>query len=269
MRKPWSINLWIWGTATTILLPTSFILAADQPGVQWNERAMSRILNGDQLSKLTEVNSKFGASRIRQITWPTSSEVASKSVPASEALREACMKWLRKFVKQDYLLADLPKNLVAMKNWGPTGRDSGQSGLDAFIVRFAKGSHTIQIYESPGSIIVAVADEQLGDKPRTDHRDWALEVAALLLNEALKPEPDLKDVHVSESVSEGRKLSRISWLVGSVTVRKGKRRLTNGIEAARVGASSVEAETDGRFVVFIIHKVTQGPTEPDPHTPRF
>jgi hypothetical protein len=257
-----------WGV-TLAILEVVAVLAAESPTIQWNDKAQSQILNRSELDKSATNTSKFRPHQVRQITWPTDSEIASSSIAVGESLRESCLKWLRKFVAEQYLPTDVSKHLVAMDNWTPTGRDPNQKGLDVFIVRFSKDRYVIHIYETPAFAVVAVADERLVDKPRTDHRDWVLEVAALVLRSTLKPQADLNDVHVSESILEDRKVSRVSWLIGSVTVREGKRRFTNGIEAARVGASSIQAETDGRFIVFTILKETGGPTRPDPYVERF
>jgi len=258
----------IWGVMLVLLVAVA-ILAAESPAVHWNEKAQSQILNQSELDKLARNDSKFRPQQIRQITWPTAADVASKSVAANDALREGCVGWLRKFMTEEYLPSDLPKNLVAMRDSVSLQKGSEPRRLDVFMARFRKDPYVIHIYETPGSAVVAVADERLTDKPRTDHRDWVLEVAGLVLNKALKPEPDFNDVHVSESMSEGCKVSRISWLIASCTVREGTRRSTSGVKAAQVGASDVRAETDGRFIVFTILKEFGGPTRPDPYTPRF
>ena len=127
--------------------------------------------------------------------------------------------------------------------------------------------------ENPGNVVIAVADERLAEKPRTDYRDWVLEIAALVLNfEKLKPNPDLIDVHVHEIERDNSRIIRVLWSVGSVTTRTDSEiRKVSSLKAAKIGASHVTAVTNGNFITFSIHKEVGGPTPayPDPYTERF
>ncbi|MBN2181247.1 MAG: hypothetical protein JW715_04980 [Sedimentisphaerales bacterium] len=243
--------------------------ASEEQKTLWNEKAESKILNKTELEK---IGPAFESWKIKQIAWPSLEEIKSKNVTVNNKLKKSCVEWLKRFMAKEYLPPELEKNLIAMKEWGLITEESKQKRLcDVFIMRFKKDNFVIHIHESPGNVVITVSDERLDKKPRTDYRDWVLEVAALVLNfEKLKPNPDLIDVHVGEIERDNSRITRVSWLIGSVTTRTDSEiRKVSGLKAAKIGASHVAAETTGNFITFSIPKEIGGPTNPDPYTERF
>lgn len=243
--------------------------AEDTPLIQWNEGAQSQVMNSNELAKLDAVFPKW---KIKQITWPSASEINTNKVVVDPNLPVQCMGWLTKFMKKEQLPTDLKKHLVAMKNWGLIREESEQKHLcDVFIVRYKKGSSVIHIQESPGNVVIAVVDERLATDPKVDHKDFVIEVATSILNEALKPDPNSENLHVFEMVRDGCKISRVSWLIESVIViLKDGQKYTDGVKKSKIGTSYVEAETDGKFVKFNVVKCVEGKrSHPDPYAERF
>jgi len=243
--------------------------AGAKQNIQWNEDAQSQIMSVSELAKLGDA---FPTWKIKQITWPSASEITTNSVAADPNVVVECMEWLSKFMKTERLPANLDKHLVAMNNWGLFRKESEQKRLcDVFIARFKKDPYIVHIQESSYNIIIAVAIENLAKYARSDHENFVIETAASILNENLKPKADSENLHVSEVVRERYKLSKIVWLINSVTTVDEKGRTCGGyVKAQRVGASVIRAETDGRFVIFDIRKRIKGKrTFPDPYVERF
>jgi len=271
MRTSGKMSLANWGAVVTLVGLSgsfSFVQAASAPEIEWNEKAESRILARDELAKLASI---FQPWQIKQVTWPSEAEITSSRVSVDGTLTDSCIGWLRKFAADQYVAPDLGGRLIAMKAWGLVRSQSDQKRLcDVFITRLKRDPYVIHIQESPADVVIAVADERLADTPRDDHRDFVFEIArAALRFEVLRPNPDLQDVHVSETTDNGVKRTKVTWVIDSVTYPKDGRRLLSTIKASEVGASHVVAETEGRLVVFRIRKVVKGPAMPDPYKERF
>jgi len=244
------------------------IEATETPSIQWNEIAKSKIMDNNELAKL---GAAFPTWKIKQVTWPSASEINTNKVTADPNLTVQCMEWLSKFIKKEQLPTGLDKQLVAMKKWGLIREESRQKRLcDVFIARFKKAPYVIHVQESPCNVVIAVVDEQLLNDPRIDHKDLVIKIATSVLSEALKPDPNSENLHVFEFVRDNQKISRILWLVESVVTLKNGQTLINDANACKIGTSQVEAETDGKFVKFDIPKVVKGSrATPDPYVERF
>jgi hypothetical protein len=251
-----------------LVLVISVVQATETPPLQWNGMAESQIMDNNELAKLGSV---FPTWKIKQITWPSSSKINSNKVIVDPNLVVSCMGWLTKFMSKEQLPANLDKNLIAMKDFGLITKESEQKRLcDVFIARFKKGPYVIHIQESPCNIVIAMADERLVSDPRIDHKNLVIEMATLILNGTLKPNPDSEDLHVFELVRDNQKISRVSWLIESAATLKNGRKVIDDAKSCEIGASHVEAETNGRFVKFDIPKVIKGPREcPDCYVKRF
>lgn len=236
--------------------------------ILWNSSAQSKILNKEELNKLGKAIQPW---QIKQMTWPTAEEINAASVNVSNGLKLSCKKWLEKFLKKDYLPTGLDEHLVAMKNWGLIRKESEQKDLcDVFISRFKKGPYIIHVQESPSNVVIAVADERLAQKARTDHKKLVVETACLILKEVFKPDPNSEDFHVSESMQDNHKISKVIWLVKSVKRTDSKGRTSgNPIIAQKIGASVIRSRTDGKVVVFDIVKRIKGKRPPYPYVKRF
>jgi len=253
---------------TILAICFSIVQANETPPIQWNELAQSQILDNTELLKLVDA---FPAWQMKQITWPSASEIGAKKVAVDPNLTASCIGWFTKFIKTNQLPSDLSKHLIPMKEWGLISKESEQRRLcDIFIVRYKMEDYLIHIQESPCNVIIAVADERLAKSPRTDHKSLVIEMAQAILSDSLKPNSDPKFFHVDKIGQQG-KISRISWTPEKVGVidKNGKTCILSD-EAWKIGTAGVEAETDGRFVKFEIFKTTKGPRVIlDPYVQRF
>jgi len=258
----------IW-TLMALSLGFSVVQAVETPSIQWNEMAESQVLVEKEL---TELGDAFPTWKIRQITWPSVTELKSKRVEVDEKLNASCVGWIGKFMKDEQMPKNLNKHLIGMRDWGLIRKESEQKRLcDVFIARFKKPPYVVHIQESPYNVIIAVADERLAKDARTNRKDLIVEIAASILNEPLKPDPNSEDLHVHEVVRDECRITIVSWLLKSVatTDRNGKKCI-NLVKACERGAIRVKAETDGRFVRFEIVKCVSGPrSAPDPYVERF
>jgi len=236
-----------------------FIQASDVvTSIQWNAMAQSQILNNTELAKL---NGIFPDWKIKQVVWPDESEINLNKVIVASNLISSCMEWLRKFITNDQLPVGLDKMLIPMKEWGVIGKESSTQGrlCDVFITRFKKGDVVVQIQESPYNIIVTFSNEKLKNSPVVKHKDLVIEVADLLLNSNLKPVVGSESLHIFEIVNNGQNITRVSWPIESVKfIDKHGNKCIDLHKAGEIGTTSVEAETDGRFVKFALIKEIEG-----------
>lgn len=251
---------WLTFIVTMFSSGVRFVQASDASSVQWNAMAQSQILNNTELVKLG--SEAFPDWKIQQVVWPADSEINLKKVAVDPKLTASCMKWLMKFIKKEQLPAGLEGQLIPMKGWGVIGENvSTQDRLcDVFITRFKNGDSVVQIQESSYNVVIAFSNEKLKDSPAVNHKDLVVEVADLLLNSNLKPQVDSKIFHVFEFIDKGQKITRVSWSIESVkSVDKHGGKNIDLHKAGEIGTTSVEAETDGRFVKFAIRKEIDGP----------
>lgn len=268
MKTKQNISQLIWAIII-LALGTCIVQASEAPAIQWNETAQSHVMNNNELVKL---GGAFPSWKIKQTTWPSVTELSSKKVAIDKKLNVSCIGWLGKFMKKKQLPTNLDKHLIAMKDWGLIRKESEQKRLcDVFIARFKKTPYVIHIQESPYNVVIAIADERLAKDARADHKNFVVEMAMLIFNEALKPNPNSEDFHIHEIVREGGKITKISWLLESVaTTDKSGKKCIDLVKAWEKGAKRVKAETDGRFVRFEIVKCVKGPRNaPDPYIERF
>jgi hypothetical protein len=242
---------------------------SEKDAIKWNENAVGAVLTKDELGKL---GSGCPSWRIKQMIWPSATEIRVASFEVDSKLKSSCMGWLKKFIKSEYLPEDLNKHLVAMKNWGLITKESEQKRLcDVFVVRFKKGSYVVHIQESLCNVVISVSDETLARDAKTDKKESAMGTAVLFLSDKLMPDPNSEDVHVFEFTDKENKITRISWLVKDIIgTRKDGTKYTDLEKAWEIGTTYVEGETDGRFVKFEIWKETKGKRAfPDPYLERF
>jgi len=229
--------------------------AATSQTIRWGQDINSLVLNKTELTKPAGALPGW---KIKQMTWPYVTEIASKSVKVDNKLKACCSEWLQKFMKRGYLPADLDKHLVAMKNWGLIRKQAEQKRLcDVFIVRFKKDFYVVHMQESLYNMVIAVADERLAKNSRSDHKQLVIETATTILNGTLKPDPNSENFHeyVSEVGSDRHKISSVTWGIDSlITMDSTGRRTLNLAKAGEIGTTHVDAETDGRFVRFEITK---------------
>lgn len=238
---------------------------------KWNEEAVNAALDKETLAKLGE---PFPAWKIKQVTWPSVTELSSASVTVDDEIRTSCVRWLRKFLKEEQLPADIDKHLVAMKNWGVFTKASEQKRLcDVFLVRFTKGPYIIHIQESSFNVVIGIADKRIvKKKPKADHKDLVLQTAAVILHKDIVSDP-AKGLfeRKPKATRDGSTITGLIWRPPSVVYRdkKGRRNIRMDV-AAKIGTFRIEAETDGGFVRFDIVKAVRGPVSTyDPYMQRF
>jgi hypothetical protein len=235
--------------------------------VRWNTNARSAILNKDALTS----QAVLLPWKIAQMTWPPESEITACSVRAPAEAQAAGMGWIRRFVRQEFLPADLESHLVAMKDWGLIRERTQQKRCcDVFIARFNKGPLVAHIQESPYNVVICVADERLSNAAAANQKGFVLEMAKQLLSEGLQPASQ-SDVSAYGDPSVGEKTAKFSWPTTSVrTTDSNGKRCISYVQAQKNGAIHARAETDGRFIRFEIIKYAGGPAIfSDPYVKRF
>jgi hypothetical protein len=156
-----------------------------------------------------------------------------------------------------------------MKNWGLIKKESEQKRLcDVFITRFRKGPYTIHVQESPYNVVITVVDERAAKGTWVDHKDLVFKIGGTILKEELKPDPKSARLFTSEVVRDEHKISKVTWILESVIRKYKGQNVVDVTKACEVGTTSVEAETDGRFVRFEIRKEVL-PGIADPYIERF
>ncbi len=260
MKPEYSIMKLTLSFIMILSLSISVANGAETQTVLWNEVAQSQVINKSKLAKLDAV---FPTWKIKQITWPSASEINTNKVTVDPNLTAQCMGWLSKFMNNEQLPIDLDKKLVAMKKWGVIRKESDQKRLcDVFITRFKKGSMTVQIQESPYNVVIAFGNEKLINDPAKNHKNFVIDVANFLLSDKIRHQSgkiihqsDSESLHVYEITKDDQKITRVTWLIDSlvVTDEKGKKMLDLS-KAGDIGITNIEAETDGTFVRFEIVK---------------
>jgi hypothetical protein len=165
---------------------------------------------------------------------------------------------------------DIREHLVAMRAWGSIREESKQKRLcDVFITRFHKGSWTIHIQESPANVTIALASEAPAPDVQASHKDLLFDAAARLLKEELRPSPRSESLHLTSEDRGGTAITKAAWVPESVAAEDSQgRKVLDAARAQTLGTWSLKAETDGRYVRFIIHKYV-GSVPPDPYVERF
>jgi hypothetical protein len=216
------------------------------------------------------------------MAWPSADELSASAASVAPALKEEAHNWLKKFIRPEYLPADIEDHMVAMKAWGRVGRSSEEERpdrrCDVFLVRYRVGDHVIQIQESPYNVIMTVSDERLAESPRQDRRQLVEEVVGAVLNKSLASSSSVLESSESLNVLEsseslnGKTGLTVSWVPASIIteIRSDGLGSASGVKMGEVGLSSVHAQTDGRFVRFSITK-NDGSAAMflDPYNPRF
>lgn len=244
----------------------------EEQETKWNEKAASVALDKETLAKLGD---PFPEWKIKQATWPSVTELSSASVTVDDEIRISCIRWLRKFLKEENLPADIDKHLVAMKNWGVFTKASEQKRLcDVFIVRFTKGPYVIHIQESPFNVVISIADGRIvKKKPKADHKDLILQTAAEVMNKDILPDP-AKGLYErkTKAARDGGTISGLVWRPPSVVGKdKEGRGFIKTDVASKIGTFEIYADTDGAFIRFdIVKSAGVGPMlVRDPYVQRF
>ncbi len=248
----------------------SRVVEAETYPVAWNDRAASSVLSRNALNELTPVVPEWKA---RHMLWPADLDLQARQCKATEEQRSDCIRWIAKYVNAVQIPPELDTHLVALGGWAALSEHSSAKDMkaDVFLTRFRKGPHVIQIQESPSNVIITIADERLAAQGRADHVPFVTETAALLLKEPLRPNVSSPKFHAADlgEGTHGTKITRVSWIIESVlTPGSDGKEVVSQDKAVEVGTTSVEAETDGRYVRFELRKETFAPGI-DPFVPRF
>ncbi len=243
------------------------VQAAHAQVLRWNESARSSILNRSELAKQSDA---LPAWKMKQMVWPSPEELSSSAVAVNDDLKDECVAWLTRFLDTGQAPADIREHLVAMRAWGSIREESKQKRpCDVFITRFQKGSQTVHIQESPANVVITVASEAPTPAVQASHKDLLFDTAAHLLKEGLRPNPRSESLHLTSEDRGGIAITKADWVPESVAAEDPQgRKVLDGAQAQTLGTWSLKAETDGRYVRFIIHKYV-GSVPPDPYIERF
>ncbi len=211
--------------------------------------------------------------KIKQMVWPSDEDIRDHSVGVDAKLKESCMQWLKKFLNKDWMPPDIQGRLVAMKRWGAFKEESTQPQLcDVFIVCFQQGHDIVRIQESPFNVVITFIDDRYVQQPRSDGKDYIIQVANRILHQSLRPNPQSDAFHVQENIRKEGISVRILWTLDAVISERRPDGLMwiNSDLAAMIGTSGVRAETNGTFVRFQITKSTNSARAfYDPYEKRF
>jgi hypothetical protein len=248
-------------------------LKATQEALRVNEKAVSRVLNKTRLAKLGEA---WPAWKTPPMTWPTEEEIAKNSVQVDPSVKDNCIKWLSKFMKDESCAKALESHLVAMAKWGLFWERTEKEPLcDVFICRFVQGSYVVHIQESPADVVISVADERLADnpKPPTAHGEFIAAMASTFLHKDIVPDRERYWFQFEpKATPDGGAITRVQWNPPFVVTHDQKGvRLIDTERAGKIGTSDIDAETDGAFVRFDILKSPGGGPAfiRDPYVRRF
>jgi len=123
--------------------------------------------------------------------------------------------------------------------------------------------------------VIAVADENRADKAATDLKEFVLNVAKQTLNIKLFPDPQKDQKNMFEYgamvTNDDGRMVHFVWAPPSIVsyVDNGRKRIDLDAAGKQIGTYHVEAETDGRFVRFVIRKYLGGSGDPAPDVNRF
>lgn len=255
-----------------LLPPSSVTLGKEAP--KRNEKAISRILTQERLSKL---GAACPAWEIRTMVWPPLEEIRLNSVKVDAETKADCLQWLKKFMRSGAIPRDLDRHLVAMANWGLFREEAEQKALlDVFLCRFTQGPYVVHIQESPFNVVISVADERRADQPEEQaaHGRFIIQVASAWLHKDILPDPAISWGELPpKQTADGRTVTRAQWTPPSIAItdEAGVVRSVDEEGEARIGTHLIGAETDGAFVGFSILKSPgRGPRATlDPHVRRF
>lgn len=231
-------------------------MAIDPPTVsQWNADAASAILNSSSLTGAVE------DWEIKQMVWPSAQELSAAQVSVSSEKKAECAEWLGRFMLPGYLPSDIDRHLIAMKGWGRIEPESEESRrADIFLVRYRVGDYVVQIHETPGDVLIIVADETKAQTPATDRKAFINNVASTFLKSSLMTPSAL-------SLPEG------GFSVDSTTSSGPQTEVLWGGTETYSGNESVfetKGLSDGRFVRLHIVKPTHSKLGfYDPYETRF
>lgn len=258
------------GLTLVMMLPCAlFTSLCSAQNATWGEQAASAVLENKALSELG--TAALPAYKAKQMAWPSKAELASSEAAVAPELVDQCVTVLKQLTKEDSLPQDLPKHLVALKKWGLYRNASEQKEpVDVFLVRFTKGHYTVQIQEFNHLVVLTIADNNLAAKASPDLKKFVTGIAQEFLNGKLAPDAQ-KDMFEfnSRSSANGSALTSFVWAPPSiVSFEDGKKKLD--MDAAKaLGTYEIDADTDGRFVSFEIHKYKGGPASPRADVNRF
>ena len=237
--------------------------------VSWNAQVSAGVLSTDSLLEVAE---SLPAWKARQMTWPGPQEIETYSVEPGYQKRAECVKWLRKFLKPECIPDGIHDHLVAMKQWGQVWEKKDPSkASDAFIVRYRLRGLVFQIFETPFNVVVTAGGAQV-EEPVADHKQFILDAMRTVLREGLYTEGNTRAFTVMKGASPQSPVTSVCWTPDYCITNYGPGSVwsVSGVKVAEIGARSIDADSDGRFVRFDIRKDEDGAgTFRDPYKPRF
>jgi hypothetical protein len=238
------------------------------PAIKWNHDVNIPIANQQDSSP-----NPLPQWKVKQMVWPPDAEIRDHSVVVDVKTKESCMQWLNKFLNKDWMPPDSRDHLVAMKRWGLFKEESSQQQrCDVFLVRFQKEQDIVQIQESPFNVVITFMDGRSIQQPRSDGKEYMIQVANRILHQSLRPNPESDAFHVIENIRKEGISTRIIWTLDAVISERrpdGVMSIDSKLEA-KIGTAGVRAETNGTFVRFQITKSTNSARAFfDPYEKRF
>jgi len=251
----------------------------------WNEEATSSILDQTLFEELRDDRPELPA---EEIVWPSPESIKRLSGEPDAEVKASAVKWIRKFVRPEYLPDGIETHLISMRNiqlipnYGDAAlmgsvmeADSGKNMTENLqhriwctvnLVRFKKGDYVIQIMETPYNVVVAVGSEKAA--AGQNQVTFVAEVAKAVLREQMSMAADdvfSEDFLISgidgESIvcsgREGEMLTgmRMNPMLKVSFDRKEDTKLRlNRLYTAAIGTTGIDVESDGRFVRFDMEK---------------
>ena len=267
IRKTHIVAMIVVAIGAVIVVMLSVSCTPDAQDVTWNDEAESVLFEKNMLA--TMGNQAMPGWKRMQLIWPSQNDIALHNVRGSSEMLADLTGWLQRLMKADAVPENAAEHAIAMKKWGLYRPEIEQGPLDVFIMRFERADHTVQILDFNHIMVIAIADENRADKAATDLKEFVLNVAKQTLNIKLLPDPQ-KNMHGGEPRKDGRMVHFV-WAPPSIVsyVDNGRKRIDLDAADKQIGTYHVEAETDGRFVRFVIRKYRGGSGDPAPDVNRF
>ncbi|MBN1506836.1 MAG: hypothetical protein JW955_08320 [Sedimentisphaerales bacterium] len=249
------------------------LVLADTPAAQdikWDHEVESAVL---EKNALAAIGTKAApAWKQAQMLWPSSQDIASHSVASTPDVRANLNGWLKRVFREGALPDSAAEHAIAMRRWGLYRAESEQKNrVDVFVIRFKTTRHSVQLQDFNHVIVVTVADEDRADDAAKELKPFVQTMAQQYLSTPLVPDPskDLFEYGAGET-DTGNRITHFVWAPPSTVSRDEEGKKCISMEtAAQLGTYHIEAETDGRFVRFVIRKYLGGTGDPSPEADRF
>ncbi len=205
----------------------------------WNSPSLSFFYDEQSKDNLIKSLPEWN---IQPMIWPTKEEIESHLGVATENQKEECIKWIKKYLKDEWVPWEISSYILPLRNWGKPDTHWKEKGkADVFLCRYSICNYLIQIMDGNWAIIITV--KEVSNIP-----------------------PVKKDAH-KNFVS---KKFELFWKGEPSRMRLAQQQPANvtrgGINFGERWATFV---SDGKFTQFKMKKISGHRLFPDPYKPRF